>query len=158
MLKWRLLSIILDFRFAISQILICKFEFIRFPLFSLVPVFSPNVSKVTMGKCMLCDRESHLRVVCPLCRLTIGRPPPHLSGQPVGVPFDGTLVKPFSDREKWYFLQAMRRIGLREQRAYEEELDKIEGEIQMSRRYYNGAARDLNVKVESFPSNLNPCS
>ena len=24
----------------------------------------------------------------------------------------------------------------------------------MSRRYYNGAARDLNVKVESFPSNL----
>ena len=24
----------------------------------------------------------------------------------------------------------------------------------MSRRYYNGAARDLNVRVESFPSNL----
>ena len=33
-------------------------------------------------------------------------------------------------------------------------LESIEGEIQMSRRYYNGAARDLNVKVESFPSNL----
>ena len=33
-------------------------------------------------------------------------------------------------------------------------LDKIEGEVQMSRRYYNGAARDLNVKVESFPSNF----
>lgn len=33
-------------------------------------------------------------------------------------------------------------------------LDKLEGEIQMSRRYYNGAARDLNVKVESFPSNF----
>lgn len=30
-------------------------------------------------------------------------------------------------------------------------LETIEGEIQMSRRYYNGAARDLNVKVESFP-------
>ncbi len=30
----------------------------------------------------------------------------------------------------------------------------MEGEIQMARRYYNGAARDLNVKVESFPSNL----
>ncbi len=26
--------------------------------------------------------------------------------------------------------------------------------IQMARRYYSGAARDLNVKVESFPSNL----
>ncbi|MNF13301.1 LemA family protein [compost metagenome] len=24
----------------------------------------------------------------------------------------------------------------------------------MSRRYYNGAAGDLNVKVDSFPSNL----
>ncbi|MAW86498.1 MAG: hypothetical protein CMJ42_08215 [Phyllobacteriaceae bacterium] len=33
-------------------------------------------------------------------------------------------------------------------------LDKIEGELQMARRYYNGAARDLNVRVESFPSNL----
>jgi LemA protein len=33
-------------------------------------------------------------------------------------------------------------------------LENIETEIQMSRRYYNGAARDLNVKVESFPNNL----
>lgn len=33
-------------------------------------------------------------------------------------------------------------------------IETIEGEIQMSRRYYNGAARELNVKVESFPSNL----
>jgi LemA protein len=33
-------------------------------------------------------------------------------------------------------------------------LETIESEIQMSRRYYNGAARDLNIKVESFPSNL----
>jgi LemA protein len=33
-------------------------------------------------------------------------------------------------------------------------LDGIEGEIQMARRYYNGATRDLNIKVESFPSNL----
>jgi len=33
-------------------------------------------------------------------------------------------------------------------------LETVEKEIQMSRRYYNGAARDMNVKVESFPSNL----
>lgn len=33
-------------------------------------------------------------------------------------------------------------------------LDTIEGELQMARRYYNGATRDLNTKVESFPSNL----
>ncbi|MCP4071427.1 MAG: LemA family protein [Hyphomicrobiales bacterium] len=33
-------------------------------------------------------------------------------------------------------------------------LADMEDEIQMSRRYYNGAARALNVKVESFPSNI----
>jgi len=36
----------------------------------------------------------------------------------------------------------------------QQSLDGIEGEIQMARRYYNGSARDLNIKVESFPSNL----
>ena len=33
-------------------------------------------------------------------------------------------------------------------------LEELESEIQMARRYYNGASRDLNVRVESFPSNL----
>lgn len=33
-------------------------------------------------------------------------------------------------------------------------LETLESEIQMSRRYYNGAARDLNIRVESFPSNI----
>ncbi|MBB4568527.1 LemA family protein [Rhizobium leucaenae] len=36
----------------------------------------------------------------------------------------------------------------------QQSLETTENEIQMSRRYYNGAARDLNVKVESFPNNL----
>lgn len=39
-------------------------------------------------------------------------------------------------------------------RDLQNSLDKMETEIQMARRYYNGAARDLNVRVESFPSNL----
>jgi LemA protein len=30
----------------------------------------------------------------------------------------------------------------------QESLEEIESEVQMARRYYNGAARDLNVKVE----------
>lgn len=34
------------------------------------------------------------------------------------------------------------------------QLGGIEHEIQMARRYYNGAARNLNIQVESFPSNL----
>jgi LemA protein len=33
-------------------------------------------------------------------------------------------------------------------------LETIESEIQMARRYYNGSARDLNIRVESFPANL----
>ena len=36
----------------------------------------------------------------------------------------------------------------------QETLGEVENEIQMSRRYYNGAVRNLNVMVESFPSNL----
>jgi len=33
-------------------------------------------------------------------------------------------------------------------------LETTEREIQMARRYYNGSVRELNTKVESFPSNL----
>jgi LemA protein len=33
-------------------------------------------------------------------------------------------------------------------------IERTEHDLQMARRYYNGAARDLNVTVESFPSNL----
>lgn len=33
-------------------------------------------------------------------------------------------------------------------------LDEVEEQIQLSRRYYNGAVRDWNTLVESFPSNL----
>jgi len=36
----------------------------------------------------------------------------------------------------------------------QDELSNLESEIQMARRYYNGAVRDLNTMVESFPSNL----
>ncbi len=36
----------------------------------------------------------------------------------------------------------------------QQSLETLETEIQMSRRYYNGAVRDLNVKVESVPSNF----
>lgn len=34
------------------------------------------------------------------------------------------------------------------------ELSSVEDEIQLSRRYYNGTVRNLNVMVESFPSNI----
>jgi LemA protein len=37
---------------------------------------------------------------------------------------------------------------------FQSALQTVEDEIQMARRYYNGAVRNLNIKVESFPSNL----
>jgi len=36
----------------------------------------------------------------------------------------------------------------------QQQLSDLENDIQMARRYYNGAVRNLNVLVQSFPSNL----
>ncbi len=38
--------------------------------------------------------------------------------------------------------------------ALQQQLSDLENELQMARRYYNGAVRNLNVLVQSFPSNL----
>jgi LemA protein len=38
--------------------------------------------------------------------------------------------------------------------SLQEELSKIEDNIQLARRYYNGTVRNLNIKIESFPSNV----
>jgi LemA protein len=36
----------------------------------------------------------------------------------------------------------------------QQQLSDMENDIQMARRYYNGAVRNLNILIESFPSNL----
>ena len=36
----------------------------------------------------------------------------------------------------------------------QDELVKVEAQIQMARRYFNGTVRDYNIRVESVPSNL----
>jgi LemA protein len=33
-------------------------------------------------------------------------------------------------------------------------LSETEDQIQLARRYYNGAVRDMNIKIQSFPSNI----
>lgn len=38
--------------------------------------------------------------------------------------------------------------------SLQKELSALEHEIQLSRRYYNGAARNYNVRVQSFPSRI----
>lgn len=37
---------------------------------------------------------------------------------------------------------------------FQNELSAIEGDIEKSRRYYNGTVRDYNTVIESFPSNF----
>ena len=36
----------------------------------------------------------------------------------------------------------------------QQQLAEIEDQIQMARRYYNGTVRNLNIKVDQFPSNI----
>lgn len=36
----------------------------------------------------------------------------------------------------------------------QKQLSKIEDEIQLARRYYNGTARNYNIKVQTFPSHV----
>ena len=36
----------------------------------------------------------------------------------------------------------------------QDELSETENKIEMARRFYNGAVRELNVAIESFPGNL----
>ncbi len=38
--------------------------------------------------------------------------------------------------------------------AAEADLANLEDQIQLARRYYNGAVRDYNVMVQQFPSNM----
>jgi LemA protein len=38
--------------------------------------------------------------------------------------------------------------------ALQQQLAEIEDQLQMARRYYNGTVRNLNISIESFPSNL----
>jgi LemA protein len=38
--------------------------------------------------------------------------------------------------------------------SLQKDLADIEDQIQLARRYYNGAVRDLNVMVQQFPSNI----
>lgn len=61
----------------------------------------------------------------------------------------GTLKSLFAISEAYPELKANTNfLGL------QNELSDTENKIQAARRFYNGNARDLNIKIESFPSNL----
>jgi LemA protein len=63
--------------------------------------------------------------------------------------FEGALKSLFAVAEAYPQLRASENF-----QQLQAELVDTEDKIQAARRFYNGAARDLNIKVQSFPSNL----
>jgi LemA protein len=61
----------------------------------------------------------------------------------------GALGKFFAVAESYPDLKASQNFL-----QFQTALQTTEDELQLSRRYYNGTARDLNTAVESFPSNI----
>lgn len=59
------------------------------------------------------------------------------------------LMRIFAVSEDYPDLQADKTF-----RELQTSLSELENQIQMARRYYNGTVRDLNVAVQSFPSNI----
>jgi LemA protein len=67
----------------------------------------------------------------------------------VGQAMSAALGKLFAVAEAYPELKADANF-----RDLQDKLSGIEDEIQLSRRYYNGAVRNLNTLIESFPSNV----
>jgi LemA protein len=61
----------------------------------------------------------------------------------------GTLKTLFAVSENYPQLKASENF-----QKLQDELTDTEDKIQAARRFYNGNVRDLNIKIESFPSNL----
>jgi LemA protein len=68
---------------------------------------------------------------------------------PIEAALSGALGRLFAVVENYPDLKANQNFM-----EFQASLSEIENHIQMSRRYYNGATRNLNIMVESFPSNL----
>jgi LemA protein len=62
---------------------------------------------------------------------------------------EGALKSLFAVSENYPQLRATENF-----QQLQSELVDTEDKIQAARRYYNGAARDLNIKIQSFPTNL----
>jgi LemA protein len=76
---------------------------------------------------------------------------------PATVQEKGKLENSFSQALKSIFALAEAYPDLKANQNFIElqnTLSEAEEQIQLSRRYYNGAARDFNTMVESFPTNI----
>ena len=62
---------------------------------------------------------------------------------------EGALGRLFAVAEAYPALKADANF-----RQLQTELEQIEDQVQLARRYYNGVAREMNTRVQSFPGNL----
>jgi LemA protein len=67
----------------------------------------------------------------------------------VGQAMSSALGKLFAVAEAYPELKADANF-----RDLQDKLSAVEDEVQLSRRYYNGAVRNFNTMIESFPSNV----
>ena len=68
-----------------------------------------------------------------------------------------TRENELTDQLKMLFALAEAYPDLKADRNYRQLMDHladVEDQLQYARRYYNGAVRDHNIRVESFPSNM----
>lgn len=63
--------------------------------------------------------------------------------------FEGALKSLFAVAESYPDLKASENF-----KELQAELVDTEDKIQAARRFYNGSARDLNIKIQSFPTNM----
>ena len=63
--------------------------------------------------------------------------------------FEGALKSLFAVAESYPDLKASQNFA-----ELQQELVDTEDKIQASRRFYNGGVRDLNTKIQTFPSNI----
>lgn len=63
--------------------------------------------------------------------------------------FEKTLKSLFAVAENYPDLKANENF-----KALQDELVDTEDKVQAARRFYNGSARDLNIKIKSFPTNI----
>lgn len=78
----------------------------------------------------------------------MGATTPAAKGQAENM-LSGALKSLFAVAENYPTLRASENFS-----KLQDELSDTENKIQASRRFYNGNVRDLNTKVESFPTNL----
>jgi LemA protein len=78
----------------------------------------------------------------------MGASTPEAKGQAENM-LSGALKSVFALAEAYPDLKANQNFA-----KLQDELSDTENKIQASRRFYNGNVRDLNIRVESFPTNM----